>query len=126
MLLTTFVHAGDTQSNAQRGYYFSSFASVPTGSVAYAWRYSMNSITTPGGLCYNLAGTMSNGGQLGMNGCGGNKSTAIGFSLANAYARLNGNWNEIKDNTRDATSNAYVLEQHNSNWDEVTYPMSFP
>jgi hypothetical protein len=124
-LLTTFVHFGDTADNPYRGLAFGNTSATLTSSVADSWRASINSL--PGGnSCGNAAGTMVNGGYMGVNGCGGYKATATGTSLANALSRLDEDWTAITHNISDSPSFLYRGWRYTCNYDCNTYPFAFP
>ena len=130
LLALTSPTDGDTYTPTNRGYWFAwEGVNNVNGSIADAWAVSMEKLTAAPPLdgtgCPTGGGPRDGYAFGGFNGCGCN--AVISFdstpTLAAFHATLE-NWNGVKDDSHDATNQAYWETTYECNYDTSAYPFS--
>lgn len=112
LVATIMIAGGDTANVADRGATFAKmWAANPNGNVAQAWLDTLSSLpSNEGGQCANL------GGGHGINGCGCNIVVAMDSTPAGAASKMNEDWIDLRDDTRDAKGNNWYSARWQCNY----------
>jgi hypothetical protein len=114
LILTIMTAGGDTANTSQRGSTFAAFYRAnPGGSVAQAWKDTMNSLpASPAGGNPCPGG----GGGHGFNGCGCNVALGFDSTEARAKAALRESWFAITNDNNDALGNRWLSVEWQCNY----------
>jgi hypothetical protein len=117
---------GDTLDDTGRGYYTAYAYTVNHyGSIAEAWRDSLNSTPqTDGAPCPQGYPNYTFGGGHGYDLCGANTTMSVNASAYAASAAQGESWYQATSDSSDATGTGYYYYYYQCNYDCNTFPPS--
>jgi hypothetical protein len=127
----TMVHTGDKSdlgTPSRAGSFGAYWVSNPSQSVATSWLDALNDDTESdtNRYCTNYSGSTIYGGGKGFNGCGADMAMSLDTNGTNASNSLARSWNNISNDSYDATGAEYVVYEWVCNYDCITYPFDIP